>query len=1037
MTHIEIRSRRAFTCLAIFALTLGWPGLAHAATFTVNSTADAPDANPGDGICSTASGECTLRAAIEETNAIAGMDTINVPGGTYLLSSQLVIEDSVFLNGTGAEITILDGQGTTAILRVKTIETLVGDAAKDRVASYDRNGERNVAFTSSGAGGLDLPLAITIGPNAVDNDVFVAGFTSGVHRYDSVSGTFVQLFVPNTVGGDPLGPTDIEFGPFGATNGDLFVTSFQPGGGILRFDGTTGAFVETFVTAGSGGLAFPNSIAWHDDDLFVTSTGTHNVLRFDGETGAFLDEFVSSFSGGLSTPRNLLFKGGSLYVSSEDNDRVLRYDADTGAFQGEFVSSGSGGLDEPLELAFGLDGNFYVLSAGTDQILRYDGATGDFMDVFIEDGDVFLDSPSCFLFRSGVGEGPIANVDGVTLAHGFGDPTGPTGGLVVDLGASVTLSDATVRDNESDIFGGGIRNSGNLTLRRVEVTGNVLPAGFGGQTSQGGGIFNIGILDVIDSLIHDNFAGRGGGISNTNEGRVDIVNSTISGNRCNGAGGGLRNVADGRMNITFTTITLNRANEPGGREPDTRGGGIYNADPARISMGNTIVAENEDNRSDGEPNFSPDIYSPTEFHLVSERDNLIGILNANVDIGDVIFGDHRTIQFGTPDDPLDPGLLPLSNYGGPTRTHKLTSASPAVDADTSVTSSDFFDSPNRDQRQEPRPIDGDTDGFADSDIGAHELQPPTDGDGVDPAVEDGAPHGGDGNDDGIPDRLQPSVTSLPNAVDGQYVTFVAPEGSVLSGVMAVADPSGGALPPGVLFPVGSFSFTVTADPDAEVELILPAGQTVSSYYKYGPEAGNPAPHWYEFLFDGTTGATIFADRVVLHLRDGARGDDDLTVNGLVHEPGGPVVPDTDEDGLSDADEIGIHGTDPLDPDTDDDGLDDGLEVGAGVDPLDPDSDSDGVPDGLDADVIAKVVARLPGSALSAPGHRQALLSQLASVKKKIAAGKVTEAIHNLRNLRKHVDGCGSAPAKNDWIVDCEAQTLVRALIDSLIANLGG
>ena len=109
MTHIEIRSRRAFTCLAIFALTLGWPGLAHVATFTVNSTADAPDANPGDEICSTASGECTLRAAIEETNAIAGMDTINVPGGTYLLSSQLVIEDSVFLNGTGAEITILDG----------------------------------------------------------------------------------------------------------------------------------------------------------------------------------------------------------------------------------------------------------------------------------------------------------------------------------------------------------------------------------------------------------------------------------------------------------------------------------------------------------------------------------------------------------------------------------------------------------------------------------------------------------------------------------------------------------------------------------------------------------------------------------------------------------------------------------------------------------------------------------------------------------------------------------------------------------------
>jgi CSLREA domain-containing protein len=51
-------------------------------TFTVNSTADAPDANTADGVCQTAAGACTLRAAIESANAHVGRDGIAfaIPG---------------------------------------------------------------------------------------------------------------------------------------------------------------------------------------------------------------------------------------------------------------------------------------------------------------------------------------------------------------------------------------------------------------------------------------------------------------------------------------------------------------------------------------------------------------------------------------------------------------------------------------------------------------------------------------------------------------------------------------------------------------------------------------------------------------------------------------------------------------------------------------------------------------------------------------------------------------------------------------------
>lgn len=49
-----------------------------ASVFVVNSTGDSHDLHPGDGICdSNGTGQCTLRAAIEEANAHAGDDQIN------------------------------------------------------------------------------------------------------------------------------------------------------------------------------------------------------------------------------------------------------------------------------------------------------------------------------------------------------------------------------------------------------------------------------------------------------------------------------------------------------------------------------------------------------------------------------------------------------------------------------------------------------------------------------------------------------------------------------------------------------------------------------------------------------------------------------------------------------------------------------------------------------------------------------------------------------------------------------------------------
>ena len=51
---------------------------AAAASFTVNSSGDAGDANAGNGVCATAGNFCTLRAAIREANSLPGSDVITL-----------------------------------------------------------------------------------------------------------------------------------------------------------------------------------------------------------------------------------------------------------------------------------------------------------------------------------------------------------------------------------------------------------------------------------------------------------------------------------------------------------------------------------------------------------------------------------------------------------------------------------------------------------------------------------------------------------------------------------------------------------------------------------------------------------------------------------------------------------------------------------------------------------------------------------------------------------------------------------------------
>src|SRR5690242_8823133 len=62
------------------------------------------------------------------------------------------------------------------------------------------------------------------------------------------------------------------------------VVSSANSSSILRYNGQTGAFTDTFVGTGNGGMNFPEGMAvGPDGSLYVRSAG--NILRIDGTTG--------------------------------------------------------------------------------------------------------------------------------------------------------------------------------------------------------------------------------------------------------------------------------------------------------------------------------------------------------------------------------------------------------------------------------------------------------------------------------------------------------------------------------------------------------------------------------------------------------------------------------------------------------------------------------------------------------------------------------------------------------------------------------
>ena len=182
-----------------------------------------------------------------------------------------------------------------------------------------------------------------------------------------------------------------------------------------------------------------------------------------------------------------------------------------------------------------------------------------------------------------------------------------------------------------------------------------------------------------------------------------------------------------------------------------------------------------------------------------------------------------------------------------------------------------------------------------------------DGDGVIALIEDAAPNSGDGNSDGVLDSLQSHILSSVVLGNDNYVTFVALEEHKFKNFL-LFDETQIAPPPSGINLTGAYELDLIDLPitsgifATDIGLILPKGVVPESFYIYGPTADDSNPHWYEFLFDGQTGAQLIGDAeletasgkkitksiIKLVFVDGARGDNDLTVNQVISFQGSHI-----------------------------------------------------------------------------------------------------------------------------------------------------
>ncbi|MDY8138915.1 DUF6923 family protein, partial [Aquimarina sp. 2201CG5-10] len=181
-----------------------------------------------------------------------------------------------------------------------------------------------------------------------------------------------------------------------------------------------------------------------------------------------------------------------------------------------------------------------------------------------------------------------------------------------------------------------------------------------------------------------------------------------------------------------------------------------------------------------------------------------------------------------------------------------------------------------------------------------------DGDGVPAVVEDEGPNGGDGNNDGIPDSMQPHVASIPDAIGTGYVTLevvVTGDCAQITEMNPLQEIELASLDDDYDYPIGLMDFTLAcgaAGQSANVIIYWHNASTIDIFRKYGstaPGANNATYNNFTTTVGTSTINGVVVPTTSYTITDGQPGDESATP-ALIVDPVGPAMPNADSDGDS-------------------------------------------------------------------------------------------------------------------------------------------
>jgi len=377
---------------------------------------------------------------------------------------------------------------------------------------------------------------------------------------------------------------------------------------VLSANALAGPDTVTFAPGLTGTITLTSGVIVISDSLVVQGPGA-GVLTVSGNN-TYRIFYINNFSSAV--PIDVTLSGLTLTRgnSGEPGGAVLAEGENLTILSSVISDSTSGFFADPPANACGGNVGFFGSGSETLRIVNSSLINGTALSISSAGGGNLCLSQGRLILERSI-------VSGGSATYG--------GGLTVDQpAANSTILLSTISGNEALDAGGGIYNSGSLTIESSTISGN--------SSYQGGGIYGGGVVEIVNSTISGNHAGLiGGGIF--------FLPMTLS--------------ATQALLLRLTTISNNTAEEDGGSVGFTTS--------VEVELDHAIVANGapQDLAGLGPPGST---FTVTANYSLIENPGTVALSGAANLVG------------------IDPLLGPLANNGGPTSTHAPLPGSPVIDS---------------------------------------------------------------------------------------------------------------------------------------------------------------------------------------------------------------------------------------------------------------------------------------------------------------------------------------------------------------------